>query len=157
MNELEDTFYVVLLGPFLSVAVALCFAAFTAITVRISFARRSQPSITLSLHLMKHSTKRHTYQGRLSVITKIKMLQRVKSVCFEKQANHSTYKFVPCSIFIPRSSLSLPTFLRDLIPEDGGSMFLRNVDIQRDDYTAQQPRKVANSHRHEGLESCSVD
>jgi len=33
MNILEDTFYLVLLGPFLSIAAGLCFTAYTMITV----------------------------------------------------------------------------------------------------------------------------
>jgi hypothetical protein len=45
---------VVLLGPFLSVAVALCFSAFTAIMVRISTTSHTlvRPSITFLVHFL---------------------------------------------------------------------------------------------------------
>jgi hypothetical protein len=38
----------------------------------------------------------------------------------------------------------MPTFLRNILSEDGDSIFLRNVDIYLQVYTASKPRKTSS-------------
>jgi hypothetical protein len=92
MRALEDMFHVLLIGPFFSVAITLCFAAFTALTVR-----------TKAQHAARHwfqSTAGHTKHAV--------NLSRYRHAGEKGERRYSSYQFLTSALGGDEWSASRP-------------------------------------------------